>query len=175
MIKYALKVGIIGAVVIFIWQTISWMALPLHDLTMHIFENPTATSKMIADAARHGAGVYISRAGNISDKPIIFAIVSPKGMNPMGPMIYLQAVAIQFIAAFLLGLMIVKAQLHTLKCKVIFGAMLGLFSGVVIMLPLWHWWNAPLGFVTVVILDLVIGWTLVAFAISKLKVPACKK
>ena len=53
-----LAASVLGGLVVFLWGAVSWMSLPLHQMTVQGFDDEAQVSRVIASHAP-GIGVYV--------------------------------------------------------------------------------------------------------------------
>lgn len=73
----------------------------------------------------------------------------------------------QIISAFLVLTLVSMTGGLTYWEKVGFFALVGLTIGFVSHAPYWNWFSFPASYVGVIILDILIGWTLVGLVVAK--------
>lgn len=171
-----IKGTVLGAIIVYIWMMVSWMALPWHCSVMHNFANSDQVSTAIMQNTTKN-GIYLlpgmcskengeEQAAAMKKGPIIFASVQRTGIDPYSPSLYIKAFVIFFISALLVTSLFLLANIkHYLK-GVVFVTLIGLTIGVFGELPNWNWWGSPLDYVGVEILDCVIAWFLAGLGIS---------
>lgn len=171
--------GIIGAVVIFMWMTISWTVLPWHQQLLKGFKNPDVVAQVIARNVEKD-GEYLYPYGECSNEgcskemqerltkgPFIYAQVRMKGMDPMNPMLYV----VSFVEAFI-GALFTCYLLRNLKTmtsylrRVYFGGIFGLVIGILAAVPNWNWMGASKAYSLTLIANYVIGYLLVGIIVG---------
>jgi len=170
-----LLAALAAAVVVFIWQTISHMALPWHQTAFSQFKDADAVQKVLEDNA-DGPGIYMVPWADHHDEEAMkqameqwdtgfsmFASVRPNGSNSFGESLGQQFLW-NFLGAFFIAFLLVKLNLKGTSCKVGTTVFFALFTVVVGILPNWTWW----GFGNSFIADTLIGWTLAGFVLAKL-------
>jgi hypothetical protein len=161
---------------VFLWGTISWLVLPLHDMQFKSFTNQSAVSGAIvegaASATASGTAMYrvpgthradgseVSREGweqAFNRGPFVLAMVRTGaapwsiGQRMAGSLL------IQFIGTLTLAWILKHCPKQTYWGRVGVCAAAGFFAGVVAWLPAWNWWDFPLGYCLVNGADLLIG------------------
>lgn len=183
-----LKCGVVGGVIVFIWNLISWMILPWHELSLKQFKDEKKVYEVIRENAPV-SGVYILpnmyayRDGmNKSDKnkmvanqqemmakgPVVFASVSRQGLAGMNITPFIISLLIQIAGGLIITWMLLQTKFNANKKQIAFFTIAGVLVGILGVLPAWNWWAVSFSYSMSVILDLVIGWFLAGIAISKL-------
>jgi VIT1/CCC1 family predicted Fe2+/Mn2+ transporter len=166
--------ALITAVVVFIWMFISWAVIGWHYADVKNLPNGDAIVEQMK-ASMNEPGIYIypgqPESGSETEMdeltrkykagPLVnFMVYNPAGANPMDPMQFVKSFIINFIAAFIAGilLMMTLAQNPSYWRRVIFVMMLGLFAAFVGPFVEWNWWGFPLGYTLVNVADYCITW-----------------
>lgn len=174
--------GILGSIVAFAWGFMSWMVLPWHTATIHrLTDEPELAQSLPSHADRHGVYAFPYWPDDPGDQaamdeflrrhkagPVGMLIVSPTGRDPMSARTYIQSGAINLAGALLLALLMSQAAgtLRNYLGRVGFAAVMGLFAGLVIWLPLWNWFDFPADFVAVNLADVTATWLAAGLVIA---------
>ena len=172
--------GLLAAVVIFIWNSMAWMALPHHKMV----GKEVADSKPVLEylkAQNLETGVYffpgmtemqndqegvmqIYREGHFV--PFMVYTADPKDPMMVGTMImgFIYLVIAGWLAAELLTL--AKAKLSGRGQEVLFILGLALFASLTVHMTQVNWFYFPFSYVLMDIIDLIVGWALGGFVIS---------
>ncbi len=174
-----LLAALAAAMVVFIWQSVSHMALPWHHTTFSEFKDATVVQKVMEENADK-PGMYMvpwsdhhneeamKKAMEQMEKGFsMFAAVRPNGSNSFGES-FVQQFVWNFLGAFFIAFLLVKLNLKGTTCKVGTTVFFALFTVVVGILPNWTWWGFGNSFIAVNIADTLIGWTLAGFVLAKL-------
>ena len=179
-----MRIGIaalLGAIVLFVWQFISHMFLPIGTMGFHAPKNEDVVLEAVA-ANLPPPGVYalpyidparmndetVAKAWVEKEKthPFVFAVVSPPDPNAGGMG---RQLGTQFVTN-LLGAVIVAWLLAatgwTLGMRAIGACAAGVFGWLVNAVPQWNWYRFPGDFAIGALLDQGIGWLLAGFAIA---------
>lgn len=166
------KPALAAAVVMFIWMTLSWMALPFHHASLSAFPNEDPIRQSLANAP---AGVYLLPNPKTMEQgqnqpvpgPQVIAAVQPKVNTSMGLMM-----GLHFLGQLLASLLAVWVALQIPEAsygrKILIFLCFGAVSSFVALLPLWNWWGFTIAYVGWEIADQIIGWTLAGAAAARL-------
>lgn len=174
---------VVAALIVFFWQGISWMALPLQTSQFQAVPNEEA----VASAMRQGMqreGLYFipnmwqdpaTMAEKYKTGPVAAIYYKPVGGDMMDPMLFAKGFLIDLlIAAFVVCLYLqALPTLASYKSRAMHIAALGLLMGAFAYLQEWNWMLAPFGYACLQILDGAIAWGLAGLAIAKI-IPAAK-
>lgn len=167
--KKILLLSIVAGIVMFVWGFISWAVLPWHMTTANKFTDEAAVSQVLKDNAPQKGIYYLpfDEKKHGPDQVGAFASVLPDGtdMN-MGKMMGISLVT-QIISAFLvLSLLALTCGLSYLG-KVVFFSWTGLTIGFVSHAPYWNWFSFSTSYVSVMLLDILIAFTLAGLVVGK--------
>ncbi len=193
MKKSVIKAAILGGIIVFAWNMLSWMVLPWHKDAMKQFANPEEVSKVIAQNAPEN-GMYClpkmcqknglctqenlmnmheSRSKGLGS-PNAMVTVKYDGMNYLSPTPYVCALVLQIIGAFIIGSLLFHTKGLSFRGKVGFVTLIGLTVGLLGSLPKWIWMGAPFSDTLLCIIDLVIAWTLAGLVLAKFIKPGSR-
>lgn len=160
--------GIVGAVIAFIWQFVSWAVLPWHDATIHQFKNQECVAKVIKENAPV-SGIYVyphykSDAGTqktaMTKGPFIYTQIRLCGIDPSSPLLYITSFLTQFVGAALISFLLLQMSHSGYGTRLLSVTITGLIVGVLGFVPSWNWFGASCAFTLVMIADLIITWFL---------------
>ncbi len=160
--------GLAGAVVLFIWSTISWTLIPWHRMDKLPGEEGIRQTLKLTEAER---GVYWIPGVDYSidkaqltgaekdamtdarkqahrDGPIAMVVYNPAGSSPMGIMTFVMGFILDFLVATAAAvlLMIASPALPGLPGRIMFVVLLGVYTVFGTNLMNWNWMNFPLKF-----------------------------
>ncbi|MFC2102847.1 hypothetical protein ACFLSS_00295 [Bacteroidota bacterium] len=173
--------SLLAAIAVFIWMFFSWTVLPWHNIAIKNLDNPTLVEQMKESMTEEGIYLYPGQPSEDSDAaseewmkkfeagPVVsFMVYSPDGMNMMDPMLFINSFIINFIAAFIAGvlLMMTLAQNPSFWRRVTFVMMLGMFSAFVGPFIEWNWWSFPFSYIIVGAIDLCVTWFLAGLVLA---------
>lgn len=164
-----------GAVVLFIWSGIAWMALPHHKGDFHPLADRSDIEAALA-AANANPGMYCiphmdefeqglkdpALAERMQSGPNAMVVVMPKG-PPMTGATFVRSFALNLFEALacVMLLNLVGEHVPTLADKVVLFALVGLFNGVSSYCSMSNWMCLPWRFAWTNVFDNVLGFALV--------------
>ena len=173
MMKNVFLAGIAGAIVLFIWSSISWMVLSWHEKTLHEFKNETTVVTILKENIDK-SGVYFSNqttknhaAGTGNNMPAVFASVSLEPTAGMSRALVISFV-MQLVTAWLVAYMLAKTAITCHYGRVFFVVIFAVAAAIIGNLPYWNWWGFEINYTLVTIVDMIIGWFLAGLAIAAL-------
>lgn len=170
--KRIILAGILGAVAVYIWSSISWMAIPWHDAVMGNLANEDSVVAVLKDGGVK-TGVYYFPGMMSNDKAEVQAWTEKHRRGPLGFLVYVEEgkepwSATPFIMGFILDLIaalliayllsLAAVRLKNYWGRVCFVTLIALFAAVVSHGTMWNWFYFPAGYTLVNMLDLIIGW-----------------
>ena len=174
--------SLITAVVVFIWMFISWAVIGWHNVDVKNLPNGEALAEQMKQSiSEPGIYIYPGQPEDESDAGmnawiekykagpnVNFMVYNPAGADPMNPMQFVKSFIINFIAAFIAGvlLMMTLAQNPSFWRRVIFVMMLGIFAAFVGPFIEWNWWNFPTGYSMVNAIDLGVTWFIAGLVLA---------
>jgi hypothetical protein len=136
--------SLLTAVVVFIWMFISWMVIGWHNVDIKNLPDGDALAEQMKQSINEpGIYLYPGQPEDESDAGmdawtaryktgpnVNFMVYNPVGADPMDPMLFVKSFVINFIAAFIAGvlLMMTLAQNPSFWRRVIFVMLLGMFA-----------------------------------------------
>ncbi len=163
--------GIFGAVILFVWNSFSWMVLPWHAENLHQFANESVVSKVIKDNVKK-SGIYLSEynAFSLNDSPQVFSVVSFHANKGMQTQLIIYFV-IELICAFLVAFMVMLLNSQYYFVRLGFILLFALTAAIFCQLPYWIWWHFPNNFIMVAFLDTLIAWFLAGALMAAILTP----
>lgn len=168
MIKNLLAV-VLCAVVLFIWGFVSWAVLPWHNTVANKFKDEGAVSQVLKLNAAT-AGVYylpFAEEDHRAGEAAAFMNVLPNGFDMNMGKLMGQALIGQMAAAFLVLLLLRSTSGLGYFRRVLFVAGFGLAVGFISHFPYWNWFGFSAEYVTVIVLDSLVAWTLAGLVMAK--------
>ena len=183
MVGKILKGAIIGGITAFIWVMISWMLLPWHQATMQGFKSESQVAAVIAQNIDEG-GLYVlpySASNEHSDEmmerakhgPVMWAMISPDGINYGNAWHYIWSFITYFVAAGLISYLLCCTKMHCYWGKVCFITVIGIIIGWVSQVPDINWGGLPFSVAIVEFLDSVITWFLAGLLMARFVSTCC--
>jgi hypothetical protein len=182
MNKGLLRSAFLGGLIIFFWEIISWMGLPWHAATLHRFDNETHVAQVIMENSQR-SGVYVlpnihangnpdaemhAQIESGKARPLMFAAIQDKGMNPQSIPSFIGVLISYIIAAFFVSVVASQLKPASYFERVGLIVLIGLIIGVMVYVPGCVWWGFSSGFTMVGMLDLIIEWFFAGLVIAKL-------
>jgi hypothetical protein len=170
-----------GAIVIFLWQFVSHMLLPIGEMGFRAPQNE-AVVLQAASSGLPASGVYLlpylapekmKDAAAVQDwtqraqkNPSLFVVVSPAStiVTNMLPELGRQFV-IHLLGALLVAFMLAGTA-WSFGMRVLGATIFGVFGWLLDIVPLWNWYKFPADYVVGNLLDQGIGWLLAGIVIA---------
>ena len=180
--------SVVGAVVYFVWQMLTWMVIPLHGPTVSGLPNESAIRDAIIQQELE-SGVYIVPFGSDEEMmdpesqfsqrhvagPLLSIFYHQDGMEPMMTSTLVRGAAIDFLsvglASLLLSLVSDAKRLSTYVARVGFVTSLGVFLGLTGHVAYYNWMHFPADYTAMFVVDAVVGWFLVGLIVAAVVVP----
>src|SRR4051812_42418031 len=173
--------ALLAAVVIFIWQAIAHMMLPIGMMGFRLPQNEDVVLQAVStglptpgvyylpsiDPAKMGdEAVRKAWAEKSQKNPFVFAVVNtpPADASSMAPQLVKQFITV--LIAALLASFVLAATTWTFGARVIGALAFGLFGWLANIVPLWTWYRFPPDFIVGNLLEQAIGWILGGIAIA---------
>ncbi len=191
--KRILIAGVAGAIVLFVWSSISWMIIPWHRMGKLPAEASIAQSFRDANIEK---GVYWLPGIDMSidesaltgaektamedawkdahkQGPIVLVAYQPDGSSPLGIMKFVIGFVLDFFVATTAAvlLMLAAPALPGLPGRVIFVVLLGLYTVFGANLMNWNWMNYPLKFTLEIAGDTLVASALLGVTLAVLVRP----
>lgn len=175
-----------GGLVAFIWVNISWMALPWHWSTI----GGVTSESPIAEALKNNvseSGVYIlpysadhSQEAQVevhkkmAEGPYAFMVVHPNGIDLSMSKMMVGGLLLHIIVALILSFLLSKTSGLSYSQQVGFVALAAMAGTLLVNVADWNWWNFPVTYILINLLDALITWVLAGMVIAKLVKPDMK-
>jgi hypothetical protein len=160
--KFLLYGTLAAGITLFVWQTISNVAIPWHKATMTEFKDPAVVQAVHTAAPVNG--VYYSNQG-------ILAAVSftpdmaDKTKISMTPNLVKQ-LAIDLVAALLLCVLVARIGVGRKRDTALTLALGGVGAGIILELSDWNWYGFSASYASVNVIDLTIQFALAGVVIA---------
>ena len=180
--------ALIGAIIAFVWSFLSWTVLPWYKNSFKSFCDSKKVASVIKENATSGQGIYLlpNCDGECTEQqeqqwrcdykkgPIVYAMVTPEGKDfSMVPNLIIQFITL-FVAAGIISYIVSGIKGSSYGCRLLVATLIGIFSGWMMAVPGWNWWNAPVAFSFIEFFDNTIMWFLAGLGIAKFARPAAK-
>lgn len=188
MTKSLLLGAILGGLTAFVWSSISWEVLGWHEKPMLAFQNEDEVSAVIASHATR-SGIYLlpgapaadltaeqkkaaqqTQMAKMQKGPIVFAAVRTAGFGSFARGLIIQLLSLMAAALLLTWLLLQTTGLSYAR-RVVFLAVVGLASSVIVDLPNWNWWGFSGTYTVVNLADFTLMWLFAGFVIAKVANP----
>jgi hypothetical protein len=175
--------GLVGGVILFVWGFLAWVVLPLHSGSIKTFSNEEAVVSTMS-AGSPAKGVYMFPAQppksqvaeteawikRMEKGPTGMVVFDPGGMAPMMPLQmvigFVNGVLSAMLAAWFLSRS--TAANRSYFARVAYCGALGIFISLTAHVVQWNWMNYPFNYISGVVVDTVIAWSLVGLGIGKI-------
>ncbi|HUF27270.1 MAG TPA: hypothetical protein VMM18_09860 [Gemmatimonadaceae bacterium] len=162
--RYMLTGAVAAAVALFVWQSVSHMALPLHDTTMTMITNDTAYVEAVRAAAPTN-GIYFAPRGVLTI--VNFAPDLSDQTQAIGTRLGMQF-AVNLGVGLLLALAMLRLAAGSVLSRAGTLALLALAGALLTRASDGVWFGFTTRFVMVNTLDLVVGWFLAGVVLALL-------
>jgi hypothetical protein len=188
MTKSLILGAILGGLTAFIWSSISWEVLGWHEKPMLAFQNEDDVAAVIASHATQ-SGIYLlpgapaagltaeekkaaqgTQIAKMQKGPIVFAAVRTGGFGSYSRGLIIQLLSMMAAASLLTWLLLQTTGLSYAR-RVVFLAVVGLSSSVIVDLPNWNWWGFSGMYTVVNLADFTLMWLFAGFVIAKVAKP----
>ncbi len=160
--KYLLYGTLAASITLFVWQTISNVAIPWHTATMTQFkDNATAAQAIRAQAPTNG--VYFAPQGVLLAVSLTPDLADKS--KSMGPNMTKQFV-IDLVASLLLCLVVARIGVGRKRDTALTLGIAGLAAGIIKEMSDWNWWGFPASYAIVNEIDLAIQFALAGIVIA---------
>ena len=164
--KYLVYATLAAGLTLFVWQTISNVAIPWHSATMTEFQNDDALVQAVKTSAPNN-GVYFSNRGVLA--AVSFTPDMADKTKAMGPMMAKQVV-LDLVVALLLCVLVARIGVRSPAATAITLGLGALTVGMIKELSDWNWYGFASGYSLVNVVDLVIMFALAGLVIAAIYV-----
>lgn len=172
MWKSLIRCSFIAGIVVFLWAMLSWVVLPMHNMTINAFAQPSEVESCLTKYAPHD-GIYVlpgmdAKKEDLAGKPFIFVNIR-RGVD-LGNMAGQLTCSIitQIIGAFLITYLLIRAKVTRYWNRVWFVTAIAAIAAILGTLPAWTWWHFPGMWTFLESFDLIVGWFIGGLVIAKL-------
>jgi uncharacterized membrane protein YhaH (DUF805 family) len=160
--KYLLYGTLAAGITLFVWQTISNVAIPWHSATMTEFKDNAAAVNAIQSIAPTN-GMYYSRQGALVARSFTPDVADKS--QAMGPNMAKQVV-IDLVAALVLCIVVAQIGVRRKRDTAMQLALAGFAMVVIKELSDWNWYGFAASYEIVNIIDLTIQFALAGVVIA---------
>ncbi|HWG10159.1 MAG TPA: hypothetical protein VN693_01485 [Rhodanobacteraceae bacterium] len=173
--------ALFGAIVIFLWQFVSHMVLPIGEMGFRAPQNEQAVLQA-AVGSLPASGLYLlpylapdkmkdpaavqAWTAEAQKNPSLFVAVSPPNATgtDMAPELVKQFVT-NLLGALLVAFVLAAAA-WSFGMRVLGSTIFGVFGWLLNIVPMWNWYRFPADYMIGNLLDQGIGWLLAGIAIA---------
>lgn len=166
---------LVGTAICFIWLSLAWMALPVHENAIR-YTNKQDTILQCLTANLHETGVYgvpamnpdsknmeedMVRFEKLAGKPWALVFYN-KEWRPFSMGYLFNGILLTLVSVFIVVLIlhIARASLNTYSKRFFVVLLIAGFCIFQAVLDDWNWWSFPTHFIQTQIFDLVFSWAL---------------
>jgi len=160
--KYLLYGTLAAGLTLFVWQTISQVALPWHEATIKAFTNNGAVIDAIR-ANSSGNGVYVAPQGLVA--AVSFTPDLADKTKAMGGNLVKQA-GIDLVVALILCVLVGRIGVGRKRDTALTLALAALAAGIMKEISDWNWYGFSASYASVNVIDLVIQFALAGAVIA---------
>jgi hypothetical protein len=160
--KYLIYGTLAAGLTLFVWQTISNVAIPWHAATVKEFSNNDAAVQAIHAVAPVN-GVYVAPQGLVA--AVSFTPDMADKSKSMGPNMAKQIV-IDLIAALVLSVVVSRTVVRRKRDVALTLGLAGLAAGIIKEMSDWNWYGFSASYAIVNEIDLAIQFALAGIVIA---------
>lgn len=177
--KRTIILGLLGGVLLFVLNAVSWMALPWHAQSLkNIPASENEVDAFLAGLPESGVYHYpgLPEDGSIESVierskagPVITSLVVRKeGIDPLSPAKFGTTLLIDIATALTVVLLLrrLAPALPTVASRFSFVLALAAFVSLAAHGKSWLWWSYPTDFALLPILDTLVAWAIVGFVFA---------
>lgn len=172
---------IVGTLILFIWNALSWMVLPFHSNSLNSIPDNAINTELLKehltkDGVYHYPGfpkkdtpqALSEMEKRIETGPRITLMVFKRGRTELFSMLsFLGSIAINFVTVLLLYFLIQLSRVQTSKSILLMTLFVALIIGFASVLAQMNWYLFPLDYTLLNVLDHLIPFLLVGLLFSK--------
>jgi hypothetical protein len=185
--KTLIKGALLGGLIVFFWETISWTALPFHEKSFKEFQDRVSVQNVLMSNAPE-KGLYLLSYENLENQgltaeqkqekmkqqyeqmekgPFALLVMNPEGTGAM-PAAILFSLLLQITGALLVTWLLMKANIASYGGRLAFVTVFGVTAGLLGHMPDWIWWKFPCDYVGLKIADMAVDWFLAGLVLAKI-------
>ncbi len=178
--------AILGGVIFFAWNSVSWMVLPWHQQTINHFDNDQAIMEVLsANANAEKGGIYLlpkmehktkasavdemlaeSADSQVSQEPFAFISYKPQGSGRSMEDSMKFALINSILASIFIVILLSGTSDLSYMARVFYVVMIGFVGALLGHVPNWIWWGFDGGYTLVMVADTLVGWFLAGLIIA---------
>jgi len=173
--------GLLGAVVMFLWQSAAHMVLPIGEMGMRAPKNEDVVLQAVTSGIPE-PGIYMlpylspeqykdeaaanAWAEKAKANPFAYVVVARQKADPMtmGTELGIQFVLVLFGALIIACLL--AATAWSFGKRVVGSALVGAFGWLANTVPQWNWYRFPVDYMVGGLIEQAVGWLLAGVAIA---------
>ncbi|MDP2234811.1 MAG: hypothetical protein Q8J88_00130 [Bacteroidales bacterium] len=170
-----------GTFILFLWNAISWMALPFHSKTLNTIPDNALNIDLMKeylpeDGVYHYPGfpkedspeAFKEIEKRIETGPRITLMVFKRGKTTLFSLSsFLGSIAINFVTVLLLYLLMQLAQVQTTKSMLLMSLLVALIVGFASDMAQMNWYLFPLAYTLLNMIDHIMPFILIGLFFSK--------
>jgi hypothetical protein len=170
---------VLGALVVFVWNAISWQLLPWHRATISTFKDENNVIEVLKENS-DGNGVYLvpnppgqqgqdrkqEALGRMIRGPVAFVSFQQEGVK-FG-VLFAKEIIRTLLAALLITLLLTKTTGLTTLGGAVFVATIALVSSILVHLQGWTHFYFSSEYTAVMVIDLTLAWFLAGLVMSRI-------
>ena len=166
---------LVGSFVLFVWNAISWMALPYHGDMLHTIPD-TAIEQVLQNGLPKGSGIYHypglddpeAEAKVMEGPRIPFMVYLAESTSMYDPVTFLKSFTFNILSAFLLLIILSKLADPSLSATLLTSSLCGLLAGFSSDFPQTVWYMFPYEHAIINTIDHIIAFGLAGIVMNKL-------
>jgi hypothetical protein len=191
MTKKILLAGVLGGILMFLWEGFAHEVLPLGEAGISALDNEAALVAVVKDTVKR-PGFYIFPGGEMLQPgltgahkeevmkkameqwragPTGIMIVHPEGSEADSPMQLVRQCLLDIGVTLLAALLLSMASLSSFGARLLFVSLIGLVPTLNSELPYWNWYGFPSTYVFAQGFVHLMGFVLAGLVVAKLMKP----
>ena len=166
---------VMGAIILFVWNIISWMVLPFHGDMLNTLPE-SAVNALKSEKNPVESGIYHYPGLNdpdlfrkVQEGPRIpFLVYIAEGTSAFDPLDFVKSLLFNLLTASLILVVLTKLSNRSTNNAILVALVLALLVGFASEFPKTSWFKFPVEYALVNILDYVVGFALASWAMSKM-------
>jgi hypothetical protein len=171
---------LLAALALFIWSSVSWMALPLHKNSVHTFKNPAEVSDvLLANAPKSGVyqipaqkkpdGSHVSEEdwqAAFDKGPFMQGLVRVHPVKTSMGRRLGGSFIVNVVAVALIVYVLFLGKVNSKEHRTLVAVGMGMFAVAVDWLPAMNWFDFPLAYILPYAVDALVGSLLAGLVVA---------